>query len=39
MELLCMDDHVLIAEKEKLLLEKLRKWKKEIEMKGLRTSM
>ena len=35
MELLHEDDLVLMAESKELLLEKLRKWKKEMEAKGL----
>ena len=31
-----MNDPVLLAETEELLLEKMRKWKKGVEMKGLR---
>ena len=38
MELLYSDDLVLIAETEELLLEKLRKWKQRMEMKGLRVN-
>ena len=35
MKLLYADDLVLVAELEELLLEKLRKWKNGMEMKGL----
>ena len=35
MELLHADDHVLMAESEELLMEKLRKWKNGMEAKGL----
>ena len=38
MELLYADDLVLIAETQELLLEKVRKWKKEMKMKGLRVN-
>ena len=38
MELLYADDLVLMAESEELLMEKLRKWKKGIEAKGLRVN-
>ena len=38
MELLYADDLVLMAESEKLLMEKLRKWKKGMEAKGLRVN-
>ena len=36
MELLYADDLVLVAETEELLMEKLRKWKRGMELKGLR---
>ena len=36
MELLYADDLVLVAETEELLMDKLRKWKKSMELKGLR---
>ena len=39
MELLYADDLVLVAETEKLLMEKLRKWKKGMELKGLRVNI
>ena len=39
MELLYADDLVLVAETEELLLEKLRKWKKGMELKGLRVNI
>ena len=38
MELLYVDDLVLVAETEELLMEKLRKWKKGMELKGLRVN-
>ena len=38
MELLYADDLVLMAESEELLMEKLRKWKKGMEAKGLRVN-
>ena len=38
MELLHADDLVLTAESEELLLEKMRKWKKGMEAKGLRVN-
>ena len=38
MELLYADDLVLIAETKVLLLEKVRKWKEEMEKKGLRVN-
>ena len=38
MELLYADDLVLMAELEELLMEKLRKWKKGMEAKGLRVN-
>ena len=37
MELLYADDLVLVAETEELLMEKLRKWKKGMELKGLKS--
>ena len=37
MELLYADDLVPVAETEELLMEKLRKWKRGMELKGLRT--
>ena len=39
MELLYADDLVLVAETEELLMEKLRKWKKGMELKGLRVNI
>ena len=39
MELLYADDLVLVAETEELLMEKLRKWKKGMESKGLRVNI
>ena len=39
MELLYADDLVLVAETEKLLMEKLRKWKRGMELKGLRVNI
>ena len=39
MELLYADDLVLVAETEELLIEKLRKWKKGMELKGLRVNI
>ena len=39
MELLYVDDLVLVAETEELLMEKLRKWKKGMELKGLRVNI
>ena len=39
MELLYADDLVLVAETEKLLMEKLCKWKKGMELKGLRVNI
>ena len=39
MELLYSDDLVLVAETEELLMEKLRKWKKGMELKGLRVNI
>ena len=36
-ELLYADDLVIIAESEECLMEKMRKWKEELEMKGLRS--
>ena len=39
MELLYADDLVLVAESEELLMEKLRKWKKGMELKGLRVNI
>ena len=39
MELLYADDLVLVAETEELLMEKLRKWKKGMELKGLRVDI
>jgi len=36
--LLYADDFVLMAESEELLMEKLRKWKKGMEAKGLRVN-
>ena len=38
MELLYADDLVLMAESKELLMEKLRKWKKGMEAKGLRVN-
>ena len=38
MELLCADDLVLVAETRKLLLEKLRKWKRGMVKKGFRVN-
>ena len=38
-ELLYADDLVLVAETEELLMEKLRKWKKGMELKGLRVNI
>ena len=38
MELLYADDLVLMAESEVLLMEKLRKWEKGMEAKGLRVN-
>ena len=39
MELLYADDLVLVAETEELLMEKLRKWKRGMELKGLRVNI
>ena len=39
MELVYADDLVLVAEMEELLMEKLRKWKKGMELKGLRVNI
>ena len=39
MELLYADDLVLVAETEELLMEKLRKWKNGMELKGLRVNI
>ena len=39
MELLYADDLVLVAETEELLMEKLRKWKKGMELKSLRVNI
>ena len=39
MELLYTDDLVLVAETEELLMEKLRKWKRGMELKGLRVNI
>ena len=39
MEMLYADDLVLVAETEELLMEKLRKWKKGMELKGLRVNI
>ena len=39
MELLYADDLVLVAETEELLMEKLGKWKKDMELKGLRVNI
>ena len=39
MELLYADDLVLVAETEELLIEKLRKWKRGMELKGLRVNI
>ena len=39
MELLYADDLVLVAETEELLMEKLRKWKKGMELKGVRVNI
>ena len=39
MELLYADDPVLVAETEELLMEKLRKWKRGMELKGLRANI
>ena len=38
-ELLYADDRVLVAETEELLMEKLRKWKKSMELKGFRVNI
>ena len=38
MELLYVDDLILMAESKELLMEKLRKWKKGMEAKGLRVN-
>ena len=39
MELLYADDLVLVAETEELLMEKLHKWKRGMELKGLRVNI
>ena len=39
MELLCADDLVLVAETEELLMEELCKWKRGMELKGLRVNI
>ena len=39
MELLYSDDLVLVAETEELLMEELRKWKRGMELKGLRVNI
>ena len=38
-ELLYADDLVIIAESEQSLMEKMRKWKEELEMKGLKVNV